>query len=195
MAVLGARGAQRLPMTVPAAGPHEVAAGGVLLQRSVGVESVPLPSCARSGWRERVWAAGAALDRASGSATIKSRSERRSALNRPPKAGATPADGGLKVGASSGEHRPPSAVAPPSVRKRVPPSLFDNGEGTAKSQCGRPTASLRRTRSLEVNALENGQQMSVSDASRRRGTVSPMPALQIEAPRRQLLGARSRWRV
>ncbi len=44
-----------------------------------------------------------------------------------------------------------SAVAPPSERKCVPSSLLDNGEGTAKSQCGRPTVPLRHARSSSLS--------------------------------------------
>ena len=52
------------------------------------------------GQEEMALQRGQAFDRGGGSATVKSRSERTSALNWPPKAGATPADGGPKVGAS-----------------------------------------------------------------------------------------------
>jgi hypothetical protein len=80
------------------------------------------------------------------------------------------------VGSSLKEsHCPLSAVAPPSTRKRVPPSLFDNGKGTAKSQCGQPTAPSG-ARGCEVNALDNGQRpflMPVGSGGPYPGAGSP----------------------
>ncbi len=77
------------------------------------------------------------VDNQSGGDKMKSRSEQEYLFRHAPgRASAHSTGNRAWVALRKEGHTRQSAVAPPSARKCVPASLLDNGEGTAKSQCG-----------------------------------------------------------